>query len=166
MCCFVSTPAGPTTQPMLTASHVQGKQVEQCTALTFCGTPIGQMMCRVMSSECTDAKHARHRVPFSECACNGTAQRQSSEFIEIQLRCSNWRMLPSASSQCTDSNTRSIQQVQGRDSTGDNGRSKAGSQSSMPDNTPPLGFSWSCFYPIFFWAFGFGLGFVLGLLLF
>ena len=71
--------------------------------------------------------------------------------------------------QCINSNMRPIQRVQGWDSTGDNGRSKAGSQSSMPDNTVPLVYYYYCFYPtlffFFFWAFGFGLGFVLGLLL-
>ena len=61
--------------------------------------------------------------------------------------------------QSIDSSTRPIQRVQDRDNTGDNGRSKAGSQLSMPDNTHHWYFLVLLFYfsyfSFFFWAFGF-----------
>ena len=80
MCCLVSTSVGPTTQPLLTASHVPGQ--ERPTAYSTdvsCGTPASEMMCNVMSSEWTDANLQRH-VPSSECNCNGSpASRVQAE---------------------------------------------------------------------------------------
>ena len=70
--------------------------------------------------------------------------------------------------QCTDSNTHPIQQVQGRDSTATIGGVKPAVSLQCQTTT----YNWDFFclaftlFPVFFWAFGFGLGFVLGLFLF
>ena len=119
-----------------------GMQVQQYTALTCC-VVLQQVRWCAVSCPVSVLPSYMHDVmfPSASAMAQPSITCPSSEFI--------WNADPMTSvgvcflqsvQQSTDSSTRPIQQVQGRDSTGNNGRSKAGSQLSMPDNTLPLGF--------------------------
>ena len=151
ICCVMSTSAGPTNTALV--SSVTSPRASKSSDVQHRRLVVLQQV-RWYAGSCPVSVPTPnvHGVVSLSANVHTMAQPSvtcpSNELIEIQLR---WHQLEYTSfSKCIGSTTCSIQRVQGRDSTGDNGRSKAGNQSSMPENPLPLGLFWSCFYPTYF----------------